>query len=81
MYSLNETRPERPMKTVTMEITGMSCSHCVATVSRRLKGLAGVEVGQVKIGSAVVAYDPDKMTPPQIAQAITDEGYVVVGTR
>jgi copper chaperone len=68
------------MTKLTMEITGMSCGHCVSAVTRTLKGLDGVEVGQVEIGSAAVEYDPSRLTPAQIAQAITDEGYAVVGT-
>ena len=69
------------MTKLTMEITGMSCGHCVAAVSRTLKALDGVAESQVEIGSAAVEFDPDRITPPQIAQAIVDEGYVVVGTR
>ena len=69
------------MTKLTMEITGMSCGHCVAAVSRTLKALDGVEESQVEIGSAAVEFDPGRVTPPQIAQAIVDEGYVVVGTR
>lgn len=69
------------MTKVTMEISGMSCGHCVAAVSRTLKGLDGVAESQVEIGSAAVEFDPDRITAPQIAQAIGDEGYVVVGTR
>jgi len=69
------------MTKVTMEISGMSCGHCVAAVSRTLKGLDGVAESQVEIGTAAVEFDPDRITAPQIAQAIGDEGYVVVGTR
>lgn len=68
------------MTKLTMEITGMSCGHCVATVSKSLDALDGVAESKVAIGSAAVEYDPDRITPPQIAQAIADEGYVVVGT-
>ena len=69
------------MTKVTMEITGMSCGHCVAAVSRTLNALDGVGESQVEIGSAAVEFDSERVTAPQIAQAIADEGYVVVGTR
>jgi copper chaperone CopZ len=68
------------MRKVTMEITGMSCGHCVASVTKTLEALDGVAESRVEIGSAAVEFDPDRITLPQMAQAIADEGYVVVGT-
>lgn len=66
------------MKTLTMQITGMTCGHCVAGVTRALKDVAGVTVEQVTIGTASVAYDPAATTPADITQAVHDEGYLVV---
>jgi copper chaperone len=69
------------MSKLTFEITGMTCGHCVAAVDRTLKGLDGVSTRDVKIGSAEVEFDESRLSSGQIAQAIADEGYVVVGTR
>ncbi len=69
------------MSKLTFEITGMTCGHCVAAVDRTLKGLEGVSAREVKIGSAEVEFDESRLSSGQIAQAIADEGYVVVGTR
>lgn len=69
------------MSKLTFEITGMTCGHCVAAVDRTLKGLEGVSTRAVKIGSAEVEFDDSRVSAGQIAQAIADEGYVVVGTR
>jgi copper chaperone len=66
------------MKDLAMEITGMSCGHCVMKVDKTLKGLDGVEVKSVGIGSASIHYDPERVTPSQIADAVADQGYVVV---
>jgi len=63
------------MEQATIAITGMSCGHCVAGVKRALEQLDGVEVRDVKVGSATVAYDPAAVTPGRIAQAIEDEGF------
>jgi copper chaperone len=63
------------MKPLSIEIEGMSCGHCVAAVRGALEGLQGVEVGEVKVGSARVEYDPAAVQPEQIADAIRDEGY------
>jgi copper chaperone len=57
-----------------IEITGMSCGHCVAAVKRALGGVDGVEVREVAIGSATVAYDPATVSRERIAEAIEDEG-------
>ena len=69
------------MTKLTMDITGMTCGHCVAAVSKTLKAIDGVAIDDVRVGSAVVDYDEKKLTPKQIAQAVSEEGYLVVGTR
>lgn len=69
------------MERVTMDISGMSCSHCVRSVDGALRELAGVTVEEVSVGHATVSFDPAATTPHRIAQAIEDEGYQVVATR
>jgi copper chaperone CopZ len=69
------------MDKLSLEIGGMSCGHCVAGVSKALEQLDGVEVEQVAIGSAVVRYDADAITPSAITQAVEDEGYSIVAAR
>ena len=63
------------MKQATIGIEGMSCGHCVAAVKQALGRLDGVEVQEVKIGSATVSYDPASVSPERIAQAVEAEGY------
>ncbi|HYR10229.1 MAG TPA: cation transporter [Longimicrobium sp.] len=63
------------MEQTTIAIQGMSCGHCVAAVKGALGQLEGVEVQEVKVGSATVAYDPQAVTPERIAQAVSAEGY------
>jgi copper chaperone len=72
---------EQMMERVTMKIEGMSCGHCVAAVKGALEPLAGVQVEQVSIGEAVLAYDPAVTSPSAISEAIEDEGYAVVSTQ
>ena len=69
------------MESTTIGISGMSCGHCVAAVKRALDGLEGVEVREVKVGSATVDYDPRAVSPERIAQAVEDEGYGVESGR
>lgn len=63
------------MEQVTLSIQGMSCGHCIASVRRALGGVDGVEVRDVKVGSATVAYDPARTRPEAITEAVRDEGY------
>ena len=67
------------MTKLTLDITGMSCGHCVASVTRTLKGIAGVQVDAVRIGAATIEFDESKVSADALAKAVTDEGYPVVG--
>jgi copper chaperone len=68
------------MDRLTMKIDGMSCGHCVGSVTNALEALDGVDVEHVSIGEATVAYDPGATSPATITQAVEDEGYAVVTT-
>ena len=63
------------MSTLNLEIEGMSCSHCVASVSQALRNLPGVAIKNVSIGSAQVSYEADKVSPEDIVLAVEDAGY------
>lgn len=65
------------MATLELEITGMSCGHCVNAVKNALKELEGVQVRKVEIGSAAVDYDPARSSPAAIEGAIEEAGYQV----
>ena len=65
------------MKQLTLNISGMSCDHCVGAVTRALQQLDGVQIRNVAIGSASVAYDPDRISPDRMTRAIEDAGYQV----
>ena len=63
------------MSKLELEIEGMSCGHCVAAVSEALGELDGVNVENVRIGSAEVNYQPELVSPEQIVLAVEDAGY------
>ena len=63
------------MNKATLTIDGMSCGHCVATVRSELAKQPGVQVEEVAVGSATVAYDPDVCSLAQLADAVTAAGY------
>ena len=58
-----------------LTIDGMSCQMCVKHVSRALSGVGGLTVKDVRVGTAVVEYDPSVVTPDRIEGAIREAGY------
>lgn len=69
------------METVTIQISGMSCGHCVATVQKALAAVPGVVVQAVQIGSATVVIDPAIGSLSAAESAIDAAGYDVVTGR
>ena len=68
------------MDRITMKIEGMTCGHCVSQVRKALEGLEGVQIEEVKVGAATVAYDPTGTSEAQIEQAVEEQGYAVIAT-
>ncbi len=69
------------MTTTTININGMTCSHCVAAVQKALASVPGLTVDSVTIGSATVSIDPDAGSLAAAEAAIDDAGYDVVKGR
>ncbi len=63
------------MERVELTIEGMTCDHCVRAVRNRLTATDGVQVENVQVGAARIAYDPAKTNLDEIEEAIADEGY------
>jgi len=65
---------------VTMKVQGMTCGGCVASVTRVLKAIDGVEQVDVKLDAAQahVTYDAARTGVPAFRKAIADAGYDVV---
>jgi copper chaperone len=68
------------MSKVSMQISGMSCGHCVSAVRRALEAVPGVSVENVAIGSAVVEFDAQVISADVVRQAVEDEGYAVTAS-
>ncbi|MDP1767307.1 MAG: cation transporter [Nitrospirota bacterium] len=63
------------MEALILQITGMSCGHCVGQVTKALTRLDGLRVNSVKVGEAIVVYDPGEVVPAEIIQALNEAGY------
>ena len=64
-------------KTIHIDIDGMSCGHCVATVRAALDKYPGVEIREVVIGRAIIDMDENLATIDGVTDAIDDTGFVV----
>lgn len=63
-----------------IKISGMSCAHCVARVEKSLKDVDGVKEVKVDLetGKATVKYDPKKVEPSKLEDAVKEAGYDVI---
>jgi copper chaperone len=63
------------MEQMSIKIAGMSCGGCVNSVRNALALLPGVQVRNVEVGSATLAYDPRLSTPESIRSAVVKAGF------
>ena len=63
------------MRHITLNITGMSCGHCLNAVNQALGRLNGVRIESVRMGRADLEYDDTLTGPDAIMSAIKDAGY------
>ncbi len=67
------------METVKLDVQGMTCQGCVASVTRVLKAVHGVTDAAVTLqpGAATVTFDPSRTNVAALGTAIRDAGYDV----
>ncbi len=65
------------METVILNIDGMTCGGCVASVERVLKAVPGVVATKVQLnpGRAEVSFDPVRTDVPALQTAVEAAGY------
>lgn len=70
------------MTTTTLKVTGMTCGHCVRSVSEAIGSLEGVQSADVQLerGLATVVYDETKVSPRDLVGAVLEEGYTAEET-
>ncbi|CAG9610703.1 copper chaperone CopZ [Pseudoneobacillus rhizosphaerae] len=67
------------MEKVTLNVSGMSCGHCVKAVEGsvgELKGVSNVKV-HLENGTVDVEFDSSELTLDVIKETIDDQGYDV----
>jgi len=62
-----------------LKVKGMSCQHCVMSVTKALNQLEGIRNVQVDLAKGEVRFDNTKeVASSQIEKAIQDAGYKVI---
>ena len=66
----------------TLNISGMTCGHCVASVTEELEALNGVENVSVDLNaggiSTAVVTSSRELSPVELGEAVAVAGYLVV---
>lgn len=67
------------MEKVTLNVSGMSCGHCVKAVEGSVGALEGVNSVKVNLDAATVdvEYNNETVTLDKIKETIDDQGYDV----
>ena len=65
--------------TTQIAVTGMTCGHCVASVTEELTELPGVESVDVELETGrVTVTSATELRREDVAAAVTEAGYVLV---
>lgn len=64
---------------VQFKIGGMSCSFCVASITKALGRMEGVRDVSVNLAheETLIEYEPQKVTPGRLKETLLDLGYTV----
>ena len=62
---------------LTLQVEGMSCQHCVASVKKALEGIEGVESVALDLDSGSVVIKGDGLDRNQLSAAVQQAGYQV----
>ncbi|KYD08117.1 MULTISPECIES: copper chaperone CopZ [Heyndrickxia] len=67
------------METITLNVNGMSCGHCVNAVEGSVGKLQGVKSVKVHLesGTVDVEFNPSDVSLNEIKETIDDQGYDV----
>lgn len=65
------------MKQVTLQVSGMSCQHCVHAIQNALKEVGASGNVDLQSNSVTVEYDENKITLDAVKRAIEEQGYDV----
>jgi len=62
-------------KTIELDITGMTCDHCVHAITTAVKDVPGVSDAEVSLEGKSAVISGDSFDVQKILDAIEEEGY------
>ncbi len=65
------------MNTTTYLIDGMTCGHCVASVTEEVSGVAGVSAVDVKLDGGVLTVTGNSIDNEAVQAAVAEAGYTL----
>jgi copper chaperone len=65
------------MSEISYAISGMTCEHCVAAVTREVSGVPGVRSVEVSLEAGVMVVRGDDLPDQQVRAAVDEAGYTV----
>lgn len=67
------------MDTRTYNVEGMTCQHCVDSVTKEVSGVSGVNDVKVDLTDGTVTVQGDGIDDAAVRAAVDEAGYAVVG--
>lgn len=65
------------MTQITLQVSGMSCQHCVNSIEKALKEVGAKGSVDLKSNTVTVQYDESKLTHDKVKETIEEQGYDV----
>lgn len=62
-------------KTIELDVTGMTCDHCVRSVTNALKDVPGVSDAVVSLEDKKATVTADDVDIAKLIEAVEEEGY------
>nr|GLK36702.1 hypothetical protein GCM10017611_35590 [Rhodococcus wratislaviensis] len=79
-YDIDTPKRGRPVSTSSVTVTGMTCNHCVSSVTEEISALPGVTNVNVDLATGKVVIDSTTdLDPSAVAGAVEEAGYSVAG--
>jgi len=66
------------MTTITFQVQGMSCNHCVNSIEGALREIGATGKVDLANGTVTVQYEDSKLTADAVKETIEEQGYDVV---
>ncbi len=58
-------------------VTGMTCAHCVASVTEEVSAISGVEAVEVELSSGLLTVTGADVDSSAVAAAVDEAGYAL----